>query len=289
MLWRCRAGHRRYFWPCGHWAAMASGWVYLCIPARHCATQWVSSAETVFIWIAAQTASMWIRRPPSSLQVDILIAPSMYGIPVDLPEARGYLLIEDLAQSLGAGIAGARIGMRGEMGICSFYATKLITSGGQGGAVISRDKSLIDKVRDYREFDCRNDARVRFNFQMTDIQAAIGRVQLGRLPEFLERREKWFSMYLDSGLNIIEERRPQVQPVRYRIVMRCNRPSRIIASLAAANIRAIVPIEEYELLDGAARYPEALALTNTTVSLPAHPGLREEDVARIGRVAKQAS
>ncbi len=179
--------------------------------------------------------------------------------------------------------------MRGEMGICSFYATKLITTGGQGGAVISREKSLIDKVRDYREFDCRDDARVRFNFQMTDIQAAIGRVQLGRLPEFIERREKWFSMYLDSGLNIIDERTPEMQPVRYRIVMRCKRPSRVIASLASANIRAIVPIEEYELLDEATRYPEALMLTNTTVSLPAHPGLREEDIARIVRTVKQAS
>ena len=221
--------------------------------------------------------------------LDILIAPSMFGIPFELPDSRNYMLVEDLAQSLGAIIDGERIGLRGEVGICSFYATKLITTGGQGGAVISRDKALIDKVRDYREFDCRDDAKLRFNFQMTDLQAAVGRVQLNRLPDFIERREKWFSMYQEAGLDLLDGSTLGVQPVRYRIVMRCTHPARVIAALASAGIRAIVPIEERELLDDPTHYPEALALANSTVSLPAYPSLREEDVARIARIAKEAS
>lgn len=221
--------------------------------------------------------------------IDILIAPSMFGIPVGLPDTRHYKVIEDVAQSFGAMIDGERIGLRGEVGICSFYATKLMTTGGQGGAVISRDKALVEKVRDYREFDCRGDTKLRFNFQMTDLQAAVGRVQLDRLPEFVERREKWFSMYQEAGLDLFDDRTLGVQPVRYRIVMRCTEPNRVIAALASAGIRAIVPIEERELLDDPTHYPEALALANTTVSLPAYPGLREEDVARIARIAMEAS
>jgi perosamine synthetase len=221
--------------------------------------------------------------------IDILIAPSMFGIPIELPDACDYLLIEDLAQSLGASIAGKRIGLRGEVGVCSFYATKLMTSGGQGGAVISGDKARIDWVRDYREFDCRHDQKLRFNFQMTDLQGAVGRVQLGRLPEFIKRREDWFALYREAALDLLDCRTVEVQPVRYRIVMNCARPARVIAALASEGIRAIVPIEQYELLDEPARYPMARALTNTTVSLPAYPGLHEEDIVRIARIAKQAS
>lgn len=70
------------------------------------------------------------------------------------------------------------------------------------------------------------------------------------------------------------------------MVMRCTSPARVIAALASADIRAIVPVEERELLDDPTHYPVALALANTTVSLPAYPGLREEDVVRIARIAK---
>jgi perosamine synthetase len=175
------------------------------------------------------------------------------------------------------------------MGVCSFYATKMMTTGGQGGAVISRDKALIEKVRDYREFDRRDDVNLRFNFQMTDLQAAVGRVQLNRLPEFIRRREKWFAMYQGDGLDLVDDRSREVQPVRYRIVMRCTEPLRVISAFASAGIRAIIPIEKGELLDDSARYPVASALANTTASLPAYPGLREEDVARIACVAKEVS
>jgi perosamine synthetase len=124
---------------------------------------------------------------------------------------------------------------------------------------------------------------------MTDLQAAIGRVQLNRLPAFIERREKWFAMYQESGLDLFDVKALQAQPVRYRIVMRCAQPARVIAALATAGIRAIVPIETHELLDDPTQYPVALALANTTVSLPAHPGLLEADVVRIAQVVKQAS
>ena len=60
------------------------------------------------------------------------------------------MVIEDLAQSMGAEVDGKRIGLRGDIGICSFYATKMITNGGQGGAIISRNKKLIDNIKDYR-------------------------------------------------------------------------------------------------------------------------------------------
>ena len=87
-----------------------------------------------------------------------------------------------------------------------------MTTGGQGGAVISRDKALIEKVRDYRQFDGRDDAKLRFNFQMTDMQAAVGRVQLGKLPEFLEQREHLFGIYREAGLDLLGSAVAETKP-----------------------------------------------------------------------------
>ena len=66
--------------------------------------------------------------------------------------------------------------------------------------VVSPDRSLIDGIRDYREFDRRDDDIARFNFQMTDIQAAVGRVQLNRLGEFIYKRKEIYSFYKEQGL-----------------------------------------------------------------------------------------
>jgi perosamine synthetase len=218
--------------------------------------------------------------------IDILIAPSMFGIPVVLPDINNFKIVEDVAQSIGASVAGERIGLRGEVGICSFYATKLMASGGQGGAVISRDKALIDKVRDYREFDCRDDTKLRFNFQMTDMQAAVGKVQLGKLPTFLEQRARLFGVYREAGLDLLDSATASSQPARYRAVMYCAEPMRLIETLHHAGIRAIVPVERWELLDAPEKYPVANKLTCASISLPIYPALAISDAQRIANIAK---
>lgn len=218
--------------------------------------------------------------------IDILIAPSMFGIPADLPNTRNFLIVEDLAQSLGAKFSGRRIGLRGEVGICSFYATKLMTTGGQGGAIVSRDRALIEKVRDYRQFDSRNDTKLRFNFQMTDLQAAIGRVQLGKLPKFMEQRERLFGIYANAGLELLGSSSESTEPVRYRAVMRCAEPARLIEALRNNGVRAIVPVERWELLDEPEKYPAADRLANTSISLPLYPGLAVNDAQKIADIAK---
>ena len=221
------------------------------------------------------------------IKFDILIAPSMFGIPLILPRNKNYKVIEDLAQALGAEFSGKKIGLRGEVGICSFYATKMITSGGQGIAIISKDKKIIDRIKDYREFDCRKDTKFRFNFQMTDLQASIGRVQLKSLSSFIKKREKWFELYKREGLDLLDCSSKLVKPVRYRIVLKTKNPNKVIRALAKSNINAIVPINQYELLDKSQSYKFAEELCRNTVSLPAHVGLKKSDILRISNIAKE--
>tara|TARA_B110000014_G_C20123578_1_gene596796 strand:- start:2729 stop:3745 length:1017 start_codon:yes stop_codon:yes gene_type:complete len=214
---------------------------------------------------------------------DISIVPHMYGIPI-LIEKTNSLLIEDCCQALGAKINNTMVGLHGDVGIFSFYATKLMTSGGQGGMFVSKNKDYVDAVRDYREFDLRNDNKTRFNFKMTDLQAAIGRAQLKKLPSFLKRREEIFQYYKKSGLNLldIDEKHSKIlEPVRYRAIMKTDSPSEIINSLDSIGVKAIVPTEDWELLDDWKKIPNSLNLSHQTVSLPIYPSLTNQQLDTI--------
>ncbi len=215
---------------------------------------------------------------------DVMIIPHMFGIPVDIRKIKSDNIIEDCAQALGAKINGKSVGLHGKIGIFSFYVTKLMTTGGQGGMVVSTDKDIIDRIRDYRQFDYRDDRRKRFNFQMTDLQAAIGREQLLKLPKFLKRREEIFQKYKKSGLEFVDidsKNGEFLEPVRYRAIVKTENPQRLIKSLEEVGVKAIIPLESWELLDDKLLFPRALEFTQSTVSLPIYPSLSEIEVERI--------
>ena len=140
-------------------------------------------------------------------------------------------------------------------------------------------KDLVEKVKDYREFDCRRDQKERFNFQMTDLQASIGRVQLKKLPSFLERRQEIFAMYKESGLDLIASENNA--SVHYRAVIRINNPAEVKDKLLKQSIKTIIPIENWELLGDGDNYKNAYNLTQRTLSLPIYPSLTNEDVLNI--------
>jgi len=260
--------------------------VYACAALRNAVT--LVGGTQVYLDVGPQTPNVDIAEAGSH-SIDILIAASMYGLPCGVDAQRRYRLIEDVAQAIGSTVNGTAVGLHGEVGIFSFYATKLCTTGGQGGAVVSRDRALVDAIRDYRQFDCRHDRQPRFNFQMTDLQAAIGKAQLQKLPDFLARRAALFEIYRGAGLDMLDGVTPGYAPVRYRAVMRTEQPARVIQALADAGIRAIVPLERWELLDDDDRYPLAAQLSETTVSLPLYPLLAYEDARRIAAIAREAA
>jgi perosamine synthetase len=216
----------------------------------------------------------------ASADAAIAIVPHMLGIPADIAKLGGMRVIEDCAQALGAFMDGAPVGIAGTVGIFSFYATKVITSGGQGGMLVSRQRDIVDAVRDFRQFDCRDDRKPRFNLQMADLQAAIGREQLRKLPWFIARRDEIFAMYRRAGLEALDTE-GAAAPVRYRFVIRSRCPRRIIEGLARHDITAIVPLADWEMLAPSEGFPNAAALARTTISLPIYPSLSDEDASRV--------
>ena len=250
--------------------------VYACSALRNAVA--MAQAEEVLIDVAKHSPNICLDQLKNS-NADIAIIPHMFGLPNDIQNIENIAIIEDCAQSLGALIGSKKTGLVVKVGIFSFYATKLITSGGQGGMFVSEDKDLVDKVRDYRDFDCRRDKKHRFNFQMTDVQASIGRVQLKKLPDFIARRQKIFSMYKEAGFDLIESKNNT--PVYYRAIIRVDNPVEIKEKLLEQGVKVIIPIEDWELLGDGLEYKNAYNLTQTTLSIPIYPSLTNHEVRNI--------
>jgi perosamine synthetase len=128
-------------------------------------------------------------------QTKAIIPVHLYGCPADMTaimeiaDTYGLRVIEDACQALGASIDGRQTGTYGTA-CYSFYATKNVTMG-EGGAILTNDEEIADKCRLLRNHGMRvrySHESLGYNLRTTDLHAAIGLVQLGRLEEFTEKR-----------------------------------------------------------------------------------------------------
>jgi len=131
-----------------------------------------------------------------SSKTKAIIVPHMFGTPADLDELLDLEvpMIEDCAQALGAEHKGRQVGSFGELSVFSFYATKMITTG-EGGMVLTDDTELCNRIANVRDYDKKPLAPVKYNYKMTDFQAALGLSQLKKLPRFIGRRRQIASIY----------------------------------------------------------------------------------------------
>jgi perosamine synthetase len=111
---------------------------------------------------------------------------------------RGIHVIEDAAQAHGALYKGRKVGTIGVAGCFSFWEDKIITTGGEGGSVITADDALADRMRRIRhhgEGPAEGErayfhVELGYNYRMSSIHAATGLVQLRRLDEYIEGRRR---------------------------------------------------------------------------------------------------
>lgn len=115
---------------------------------------------------------------------------------MELAEAHNLVVIEDCAQAHDAEYKGRKAGTIGHIGAFSLMSGKHITSGGQGGMVITDDeeiywnaKRFADRGKPFNSKEKRN-LFLGLNYRMTEIEAAIGRVQLRKLPGIVEKRQE---------------------------------------------------------------------------------------------------
>jgi len=197
----------------------------------------------------------------------------------------GVPIVEDLAHALGSRLCGKRVGGHGVLAVCSFYATKMMATG-EGGMVLGSDETLLATVRDLRTMDKKEDFRVRYNYKMTDLQAALGLSQLKKLATFINRRRE-IAGVLNEALDKIGIPTPRVpadcEPVWYRYVLLLD--SDADPFIQDMNKRCIEcrrpvfkPIHRYLGLTG---YPVTDDIWRRAVSIPLYPALTDAEVESI--------
>lgn len=215
-----------------------------------------------------------------------IIVPHMFGLPAELSEiiSLGVPVIEDCAQSIGSRYQGACAGAMGALSVFSFYATKMIATG-EGGMVLSGRPDLIEKIRDLRDYDEKKDDRVRYNYKMTDLQAALGRSQLGKLQRFIQRRREIAGQYdrclPDVGIQI-PVKPPGRDHVNYRYVILLDHSDDFMARMRTVGVDCrrpvFKPLHEYLGLPG---YAVTSRIQERAVSIPIYPSLTDQDMRSI--------
>jgi len=240
------------------------------------------------------------------------------GLPADvdafmaIARKRHLALVEDGACSLGATYKGRRVGALGAPTCFSFHPRKMITTG-EGGMITTDDEELAGKARVLRAAGAsisdleRHKAmgvlvqqyeEVGYNYRMTDIQAAIGMVQLGKVHVMLEQRRLQARRY-DEALARIEEIEPPYVPeyathayTSYLLRLRAGCPigrDQLLRSMAEKSISCRVGIQPlhrepyYREACGGMRLPVTEEAARSTLFLPIFPGLTEEQQDRIIR------
>ena len=203
-----------------------------------------------------------------------------------LAKDRGLFVVEDCAQAVGAEYQKRPAGTWGDAAVFSFYATKVITTG-QGGMLTSPKQEITDIARDLIHYDHRDDGVVRYNYRMTDIQAALGLSQLSRLDRFLDRRRAIAGHYREACVTAGIEPPPERQgreDIHYRFVIQT---SGITPSVARDCFRALGIHAERPVYAPLFHYtkstplPGASSAFERNISIPIYPSLPDDSVAKI--------
>ena len=214
-----------------------------------------------------------------------IIVPHMFGLAADLDKLLklDVPIIEDCAQAVGGTYHKKPLGTFADAAIFSFYATKMMATG-EGGMVTSSSTEIIESIRDLKAYDEKAADRVRYNYKMTDVQAAIGEVQLARLDDFIDRRRRIAHQYVKS-LKSLSIKIPDAYTGHsyYRFVIgletNCDSFIRILSRRGIGCARPVfLPIHRHLKLDG---YPLTDHVWETALSVPIYPSLGNNHIERL--------
>ena len=224
----------------------------------------------------------------------------LYGIPVDMnrlsviAEKMSIPLIEDACQAHGASIHGKKVGGFGTLGCFSFYPTKNLGCYGDGGAVVTDDEDLYDKLKLLRNYGQR-DRYIHevkgLNSRLDELQAAVLRVKLKKLDGWNLQRIKLAGYYDELILNKDVIKLPRVNGftnVYHLYVIRHPRRDELMQYLAQNGVQTLIhypiPIHlqrSYAELGSKGDFPVSEKACSEVLSLPLYPELKEAELEYI--------
>ena len=237
-----------------------------------------------------------------------IIPVHLYGNPVNMDELleisnkNNIQIIEDACQSLGSKYNNKYTGTLGNLGIFSFSATKIITSG-EGGMVVTNDNELANKIKLIRNhgFNRENNVVIKgTNYTMPEIEAAIGHIQLKKIEKLIQIRKKNADILnkLINNKNIIkphEGKENRNNWYLYTINVKVKRDY-LLEQLKKSGVEARIyynpPIHKYSIYKNKSQYnvESKVNLPNTewaaehVLTLPIHPELKYEELKYIADI-----
>jgi dTDP-3-amino-3,4,6-trideoxy-alpha-D-glucose transaminase len=283
-------------------------------PGDEVITAPLSAAYTALAIMATEARPVFADIDPARLTVDpraieaaitprtaAIMPVHLYGQPAAMPEIlaiaarHGLAVIEDACQAHLATCGGRPVGSMGAAGALSFYPTKNLGALGDGGAVITNDRALGDRIRRLRnggQSTRYHHDEFGVNSRLDEIQAAILRARLERLPAWTARRRALAARYR-AGLAPIATRSggalvvpPELDAGHvYHLfpVLAAGRDG-LQARLAAAGVEALIhypvpiPRQPAVATEEPAPCPVCDDVCNRLLSLPLYPGMADGTV-----------
>jgi len=229
-------------------------------------------------------------------KVDAVIPVHIYGNPCDFDSVKTFAeeqkipIIEDACQAHGATYKNKKVGSLSDVGCFSFYPTKNMTVGGDGGMSTTNNEEVADKIRSIRdngrktknEFD-----KLGFTMRLNTINAAIGRIQLKHLDEKNSRRREIVSIYKENLMeDCILPENENGKSVYHQIVIQHENRDKIREELTNNDIGSAIyyekPIHLQPLyLEYNYKLPNSEKFAKEILSLPSYPSLTNDQLLEI--------
>ncbi len=202
-------------------------------------------------------------------------------------------VIEDAAQSLGTTYKGKQSGSFSRMGCFSLYAAKVMTSG-EGGAIVTNDRVLFEKLRKIRNHGMLHgyDTRILgLNLRLPEISAAIAKIQMKKLPKFLAKRKenaRILSELLSDLAVILPTERQNVQVNWYLYTIAMKNRDKLMKQLNSKGIGATayysIPVHKTPFYRKKLKLPITDWAASSVLSLPVHPLVTENNLHYISMI-----
>jgi Predicted pyridoxal phosphate-dependent enzyme apparently involved in regulation of cell wall biogenesis len=230
-----------------------------------------------------------------------IIPVHLYGQTADmdpinvLAGEHSLVVIEDAAQAQGARYKGRRAGSLGQAAATSFYPGKNLGALGDGGAVLTNDAAIAEKVKQLRNYGSKVKYQhdlVGYNSRLDEMQAAFLRVKLAVLDEWNARRREVAAQYshLLAGADIVLPRVPEyADPVWHLYVIRSKQRNALKAHLEQQGVSTVIhyPIPPHRQVCYQSfqenKLPVAEMLAGEVLSLPMSPAMKAEEFELVAR------
>jgi dTDP-4-amino-4,6-dideoxygalactose transaminase len=254
-----------------------------------------------------------------------IIAVHLFGLCADIPTLKSMvrsdvLVFEDAACAAGAQLDGVFAGNLGDAAAFSFHPRKSITTG-EGGMLTTSNPELATKAEQMRNHGAAISEEERhlgsqpyllpdfnllgFNYRMTDLQGSIGVIQLAKLDSFIQERDKWAKFYVSELSDISWLCMPFIPPsgghAWQSFVTRVDETrsplprNAIMATLQGLGIATRPGTHSIHLLNYYAKrfgyekeeFPNSKLCSDTTMALPLHNKMQEEDYVHVVKSIRQ--